>query len=149
MSIKDKAVQKAKDYAVDKAREFFFPKTTGESLKEDLGLSNFLYPWIIKSMGLSIDIFVVIVDSRFPTIYLPMTKVKKMKSLIISRISRKSNEFQFDDIKFTPPIQLDDFDGTINNKSIFMRIDIAGEQFMNKRVYEHYLRSVHKKIKIY
>lgn len=146
---KNKVKDKIKDIAIDKVKQLILPpKTTGEKLIEELNLSNFRYPWIMKIIGLSVDIFVIVVDSRYPTLYLSLKKVKNLHSTILRKAKDKGTYIDLKKFKYTPPILLDEFDGNISGTSIIIRVDIAGEMFMNKKIYESYIKINDKKIEV-
>lgn len=110
--------------------------TNGAKLKRDLGLNKFKYIWIRKALNTSIPIFEVTMDSRFPELYLSLAKVKKLKSLQIRKNVVKADEVEFKQYKYTPPIPLDEFSGSIPNNSIFIRHDIAGEHYDNPKMFD-------------
>ena len=50
---------------------------TGQALKTALGLEKFEWCYIQKIIGISLPVFVVTIDSRRPSIFLSITRVRQ------------------------------------------------------------------------
>lgn len=117
--------------------------TTGEQLINALKLSKFKYIWIQKITDTSIPIFIISVDSRRPSTYFAISKLRKLDSTIIKRTKRRGyNTLLMNNPRLRTPIPLQHFNGRIGSNAIIIRRDIAGEYFMNDSLYESFGKSV-------
>lgn len=105
-------------------------QTRGEILKRDLGLESFDYVYIQKVLGISPNIYIISYDTRYPQRYIPRVKLMNLKSTKFARLKvNNKEEFQFSEIKLTPPFDLDQISPQINTNSFFVLRDLAGEYF--------------------
>ena len=100
---------------------------TGLLLKHTLGLDTFKYVWI-KKVFAPFPLYFVYYDSRFPNLYLPMNRLKKLKAFRTYRIQKMYSQ-GLDNLKMTPAIMLDKYRGNILGKSIIICYDLAGEYY--------------------
>jgi hypothetical protein len=118
--------------------------TTGEVLKKDLGLSKFKYVLIQKIIELPTNIYIITVDSRFPTVYIPFARIKKLRSTVLSRLKvtqlMGTKSIKKRPLRSSLPIPLTRFDRAINSNDVIFLRDIAGEYRMDKRFYENIRR---------
>jgi len=124
-----------KDVILDKLPFNQEKMTTGEILKIELGLQNFDSIWIRKIIDLAINVYIVYFNSRYPSSYLSMSKIKNLDTFTIKRLKKAGMGFDHKEYKYTPPIPLSDFNGTINSNSMIIRVDITGEWFADKKLY--------------
>lgn len=110
-------------------------RTTGEILKLELGLKDFKSVWIRKIIDLALNVYIVYFNSHYPSSYLSMQKIKNLDTFTIERLKKSGISFNRKSYRYTPPIPLEDFNGTINSNSMLIRIDITGEFFANKKLY--------------
>jgi len=110
--------------------------TTGEKLKQDLGLEKFEYVIIQKVIDFPIPFFIVTVDSRRPSVFISYQKVKNLKSSFIKKMKFNGKKFNFFKYKLTPPLNIEEFTGIFSSEGIILVRDIAGEYFMNIELYE-------------
>jgi len=112
--------------------------TTGENLKNYLKLNKFKFIWIQKVINSSVPIYIIYVDSRRPSVYLSITKIKKIRSFVIKRVkgSIKNNAFKLLKPKLSIPLPLEDFNSYIPSNSFILLVDFAGEYFINMFFYE-------------
>ena len=109
----------------------------GTDLKKALGLSKFTYVYIQKLMGAPIVIFVVTLDSRFPSVYLPINRVRKSNVASIQKVQSVgifSTSMQ--DYQFTPPVMIENTSPTINSGTLIIRRDIGAEYLLNAKMFE-------------
>ncbi len=110
--------------------------TTGEILKKELGLTAFNTIWIRKIIDLPMHVYFVYFNSRYPTSYLAMSQVKNLETITVNRMMQSGLAHKQKPYKYTPPIPLEDFNAKIPSNSMMFRIDITGEYFANKKLYE-------------
>ena len=114
--------------------------TTGQILKQDLGLSKFKYLLIQKIIELPMNVYIITVDSRFPGVYIPFSRIKKLKSVTLKRIKiiQKLNQKAIVSrpIRISMSMPLSNFDRAINSNDVILLRDLAGEYYMNKKFYE-------------
>lgn len=119
----------------------FFPDsdllglTTGEILKKELGLENFKTIWIRKIIDLPMHVYIVYFNSRYPTSYLSMSKIKNLDTVTIQKIKQSGLSYKQIEYKYTPPMEIESFNGKIPSNSMLIRIDVTGEWFANKKLY--------------
>ena len=109
---------------------------SGIVLKHDLGLDNIKHVYIQKIIGTAINIYVVSYNSRFPSLYIPRSKLKQIKTMTLNKVRSLPNKFLFINFKLTPPVELDDFIARIPSNSIIITQDICGDRFQNKAILE-------------
>ena len=127
----------SKDQLKDLTKDFFTHVTIGQQLINAFKLNNFKYIWIQKIIDSSISIYVITVDSRRPTTYLSLSRVKKLDSTILKRSKKYGkNKTAIKEPKFSIPIPLRHFDRKIPSGSIIIRRDLGGEYFMKRGMYE-------------
>ncbi len=106
------------------------------NLKNALGLNKFNFVWIQKVMGISIPIFLVTIDSRYPKIYLSMNSVKKSKTAIINTIKKSVFSLNIKEIKLTPPVLINNTSFNIGSNTLVIVRDVAGDYFHNSKIFE-------------
>lgn len=112
----------------------------GQTLKSQLGLTNFDYVYIQKVLGLSYKIYIISINSRYPSKFIPYKILKN--SQVADIFLAKSNSIG-GNLRLTPPIELDMFRGKIQNNSIIFIRDVSGEQFIDKGMYENKVQNVY------
>ena len=110
--------------------------TTGENLKIELGLSKFPYVMIEKIIDFPYQFFIITLDSRRPSVYLSYSKIKKIQSTSLDKFSVGGEHYNFKKFKKTPPLEIENFNGSISSRGLVFIRDIAGEYFMNDKMYE-------------
>ena len=108
---------------------------SGKQLKKILGLEDYDYVWIRKIINLPISVYIVVYNSRFPNLYLPLNKVRNLKAFHIFRTNKIVNQ-ELDDFIMSMPYELERYNKRISSKSIILSYDIAGEYYANKEVSE-------------
>jgi hypothetical protein len=119
--------------------------TTGQKLIKAFKLQKFKYIWIQRVIDSSLPIWIISVDSRRPTVYFSMSKLRHLDSTIIRRLKKRGpNSVLLKKPNLSIPIPLQHFDNKFSSNVIIIRRDIGGEYFMNK---DYYTESI-KKLKI-
>lgn len=103
---------------------------TGEELKAELGITKFKQAFIQKVMNSPVQIYIVTVDSRYPTKYISTGRLKS--SRVANLLDSKDGEMK----KLTPPIRLDNFTGTVSKRSFILLRDLSGDNFIDNRLYD-------------
>jgi hypothetical protein len=99
----------------------------GLALIKLLGLEKVKYVWCQKILNSSISIFIITFDSRNPTRYLPIGKIKKNPVLKTHRLKTKVGVP--DDLlkwKYNVPVQLRNLKMVANTGSLIIVNDLAG-----------------------
>lgn len=116
---------------------------TGEALKKELGLSKFTFVTIQKVMGLSLPVFIVTFDSKHPTIYIPYSRLLKLKFATLKQIISSKpktvmsdTQFKSKKVKMTPPFEIENYSKIIPTRSLIFTRDLAGEWYRNAKLYE-------------
>ena len=110
--------------------------TTGEKLINEMGLKQFEFIWFQRVISLSIDVFVITLDSRLPSTYFSMSKLKKLDSFKLYKGGQKGIGVNLSTFKLTPPVFLEDFNGDIGKRAVIIFNDIAGNYYMDRKMYE-------------
>ena len=131
MGLVDTAIQKGLDVLQA-------PKlTTGEKLKHDLGLDNFKYVYIQKLIDISIQVYIITLNSRYPTVHLPRQKLSNVFSFSVDKVnSATGDHYSLRSFKLTPAIYIEEYDSKIYTKSVIIRQDIGGDNYVNQKMYE-------------
>jgi len=124
------------------------PLSRGAQLKKDLGLTNFKYAYIQRIIGMSMPVYVVTIDSKYPTIFLSWGKIKKLKSTWIGNAIHRGKDFIKKELKLTPPIRIEDLNIIPISRSVIFIRDMAGEYLIRQRVYEKTIKSQDSEIKV-
>ena len=112
------------------AKELISKNTpSGTRLKDVLGLTRFKYVWVRKILNMPMPIYVVIYNSRYPDIFIPISKVKKLKAFSIERFNRRGGKGYMKAFIYTQPVKIEQYNKKISSKSIFLKYDFAGEYF--------------------
>lgn len=118
--------------------------TTGEALKKELGLSKFTFVTIQKILGLAIPTFIITVDSRHPSTYIPYSRLIKLKFATLKKVISSKPKSTLSDpriitAKFTmtPPMELENYDRIIPTRSLILFRDLAGFWYRNAKMYEN------------
>lgn len=122
--------------------------TTGQILKSELGLEIFDTVWIRKIIDIPLSIYLVYFNSRQPTTYLSINKIKNLDTFTLKKLKQSGVEHKFNNYKYTPAILLDDFNAKVMTDSMLIRIDIAGEMFANTNLYDNVNKEYFDKNKI-
>lgn len=104
---------------------------SGKQLKNLLGLEDYKFVWVRKVLNVSIPIFIIIYNSRFPNLYLPTQKVMKLKAFGIHKTKKIINQ-ELQGFILSLPVLLDNYKKKILSGSIIIYNDIAGEYFQTK-----------------
>lgn len=110
--------------------------STGLQLKKDLGLNKFKHVYIQRIIGISIPIYIISFNSRYPELYISISKLKNVKTTTISRLKKASNGFDFPLFKMTPPEELNNFNDNVSGNAIIITQDLCGEKFQDKNMFE-------------
>ena len=108
---------------------------SGEILKNSLGLENFKNAYVQRTISTATPIFVITVDSRFPSKFISTSRIRNLVTTMMGKITKKGSELNIKNLKLTPPIELGSFSGIIPGNAIVLFRDIAGEYFFNKNLY--------------
>lgn len=109
----------------------------GIILKKELGLDKIESIWVQKILNISISIYIIVFNSRAPSRYFPIAKLKKLKAFRTSRLKIKGFSFITTKFKMTSPIQLKNFDKSLNTGDVILLYDISGEELRNKKIFEN------------
>jgi hypothetical protein len=109
------------------------PIKTGKILKKALGLEDYKNVYVRKALNISIPIYIVIYNSRFPNLFIPISKMKNLKALSVQRTTRIYDQ-NLSDFIMTPPVKLEQYDRTILSKSVIICYDMAGEYFSKDKI---------------
>lgn len=123
-------------------------KTKGQILKTDLGLDRLQYVYIAKVINVSLNVYIIFFDSRFPNTHIPVYKIKNLDTFVMGKLKISSMGYGIDTFRITPPILLDEFTGKIPLNSLVYRLDICGERFSNTNLYESVNREKFKEQEI-
>ena len=119
--------------------------TRGEILKRDLGLESFDYTYIQKILGISPSIYIVTYDTRYPNRYIPRSRLMNLQSSKFTRLKTvHKDEFEFSELKLSPPFDLDQVSPHISSSSVFLLRDIAGEYFRTDKLTQEINESISK-----
>lgn len=134
-----KAVVKAA--AVKAIKKAVEPKpkgtTKGLALIKTLGLEKLEYIWCQKILNYPTTVLIITFDSRFPSRYLPIKKVRNLHSFRFGKLKVKNSAaIDLGKYKMSVPVMLKDFEGTAGNGSLIIINDIAGESMHNPKMYE-------------
>jgi len=126
-----------KQKAIDLAKQRVLGTTVhhGRQLRSDLGLNKIKYVWIRKIINISLTTYIITYDSRYPSTYLPRFKIKNPLSSSFRQLKKVGGKNVFKDFKFTPAIDLNEFDVRIDSAHIIVQ-DLAGEKFIDKKLFE-------------
>lgn len=104
---------------------------TGPELQTSLNLDKFERVYIQKAIRGPGHVYVVSVNSRYPT--KPIT-YWIMKSTLVSNLKlMKSDEASA--MKLTPPVELKNFRGHVSNNAIIMVRDLSGDMYIKDEFY--------------
>ena len=106
--------------------------TSGQKLKLELGLEELKWVWIRKVINISIPFYIIVYDSRFPRVLLPIAKLRKIGGLVVGRVKRQHSQ-ELSGFVLTPPKLLDQYDKIIPSKSVIISYDMAGEYYSKIR----------------
>jgi len=106
-------------------------KTTGLKLKNDLGLNKFPISRIHRVIDSVQPTYFIYVDSKFPT--MPITNFRVRRNPGVANFYHGSNIPK--ESIYTPLMDLEEFNGVIKSR-LFVLIDLAGMDHINKRMYE-------------
>ncbi len=114
-------------------------RSKGEKLKHELGLGKFKYVLIQRALGISLPIFVISFDSRFPKVLLSISKIRNLKFTWLGRLK---SSFDYDDVqknklKFTPPLRIETADVLPRSNAVVLLQDLAGEHYRQPRMFEY------------
>lgn len=105
--------------------------TTGQQIKQDLGLSKYKHVYIRRMLGRSPRMYHIFVDTYLPKYRITPTEVKTYETCQILGSTSKGLKR----IKFTIPQLLEDFDEKIGSRDLFIVFDAAGEYRYKPRDY--------------
>jgi len=116
--------------------------TSGQILKKELKLSKFKFAQVQKIVNIGIPIFIITIDSRYPTTFLSYSKLAKLNSNKILKTRYfpptllNVGKYELNTFTLSPPTDLDDFNQRIGSNSMLIIRDLAGERYMDKKMYE-------------
>jgi len=102
---------------------------TSNELKLSLNLEKFTYVYIQKVLNIVFPIYIITINSRYPSKFIPF---KKLKSSLVSQ-TYNVNLLKLEKCKLSFPILLQDFSGTIYENSYIIVRDIGAEDLLYKR----------------
>ena len=108
----------------------------GKQLKSDLGLDNFRSVVIRKIINLPINIFLVFFNSKFPSTYIPLAKIRNLYTFTIDRLRREGYTYTTEPFRMSAPMQLANLSTRLPSNSIIIKVDITGEYYANKKLYK-------------
>jgi len=109
----------------------------GIVLKRSLGLKNIDKVYIQKVIGISMGIYVVSYNSRYPWLHIPRSRLKKVQTMMLQRVNKRyPKEITFKKMILSPPVELDTFISTIPSNAIIITQDICGDRFQQKNLLE-------------
>lgn len=111
-------------------------RTAGSQLKTDLGLGKFPYVMLQKIIDVPMNIFLITVDSRRPTLYLSPFRVKSADSTQMMRVRQYGLAFLAKDFKMTPPMPIERTNPIVGLSSVYIIRDLAGSYLMDTKLYE-------------
>lgn len=111
-------------------------RTIGITLKKSLGLGKFPYVMCQKVMDVPMNIFLITVDSRRPTVYLSPYRVKSADSSKLLRVKPYGLAYLAKSYKLTPPMQLERVSPMVGMGTLFIVRDLAGEYIHNTKMFE-------------
>jgi len=104
---------------------------SGKQLKRLLGLDDFNYVWVRKILNVSIPIYIIVYNSRFPDLYLPIKKILTLKAFSMYRTKKIVGQ-ELQKFIISLPTLLENYNKKILSGSIIISYDIAGEYFQTK-----------------
>lgn len=111
-------------------------RTSGSKLKVSLGLKKFPYCMIQKVIDVPMNIFVVTVDSRRPTLYLSPFRVRASDCTKLMRVREFGLTYLAKGFKLTPPMPIERTSPLVGIGSVYIVKDIAGQYIMDDKLYE-------------
>jgi hypothetical protein len=129
------------DYIPDR-----FMMTAGEQLIADLGLEKFRYIFVQKVLGYALPIYIITFNSRYPTVSLSATRVKKLKFTWVGKAKKMGIHTYVKPIKLTPPIYLKSAMISMTTGSIVIQRDISGEYLRNPKMFSYTDYKLDKKV---
>ena len=111
-------------------------RTIGSTLKKSLGLNKFPYVMVQKVIDVPINILVVTVDSRRPTVYLSPFRVKSSDSSRLLKVKHYGMAYLAKDYKLTPPLLIERISPFVGLGTLFIFRDLSGEYLKNPKMYE-------------
>lgn len=111
-------------------------RTSGSQLKFELGLGKFPYVMLQKVIDVPMNVFVITVDSRRPTLYLSPFRVRSADSTRLMRVKQYGLAYLAKDFKMTPPMPIERTSPLVGLSSIYIVRDLAGNYIMDHKLYE-------------
>ena len=102
--------------------------TTGEKIKQALGLESFKYVYIRRIPGKEYATYHVVYDSKLANSRITNSKVKSLVATrFVSFETLSDGSIHIRKYKFFPITLLSDFNETVGKRDVFVVTDIAGE----------------------
>ncbi len=111
-------------------------RSIGKQLQHDLGLGKFNYVMIQKVMDVPMNIYIVTVDSRRPTVYLSPYKIKTTDCSKILKVRQYGLANLSKNFKLTPPMPIERTSPIVGISSVFILRDLAGDYLLDNKLYE-------------
>ena len=111
-------------------------RTIGSNLKKSLGLGKFNYVMVQKVMDVPMNIYIVTVDSRRPTVYLSPYKIKTTDCSKILKVRQYGLANLSKNFKLTPPMPIERTSPIVGISSVFILRDLAGDYLLDNKLYE-------------
>lgn len=108
----------------------------GLQLKKDLGLELFQNVVIQKAINFPIPLYVVTYNSRYPERAIFYSKVKAIKTSLITKLKQYGVANKFKELRLTPPIDLNYFNSRLRTNSMIFCRDMCGEQFRDDKMFQ-------------
>jgi hypothetical protein len=116
---------------------------TGDLIKQQLGLLKFKFVQIQKILNIGIPIYIISIDSRYPSAWLAYSKLRNLKSTKLEKVKMidvNGGIINFVKCALTPPILIDSFNRAINVNTLFFIRDIAGEYRRRPEMFEYVVK---------
>jgi len=110
--------------------------TNGLRIVQKLGLEKFDNIAIQKVLNTAQSMFIITVNSRYTNLAITYSKIKKVKGTTFLQVNQHGESIETKNLKLTPPVDLYTSKISTSLKSIFIFRDIAGEPFMDDKMYE-------------
>lgn len=127
--------------------------TDGEQVSYLLGIDNIKEAYIQQLRNFPFPVYLVSIDSERPEQLISRQRIQKSKGIAIRRGLKKKNMasslslvgltgmkskvIMSKPLKWTPPVKLISWNGTINRNTLFIRRDLCGDYMYHYESIEH------------
>jgi hypothetical protein len=107
-----------------------------KSIARNFGLDKFKHIYIQKFIDIPFPIYILTVDSRYPSRAIPTSQAKKAKTTSFKRVTTTSDSLVSVEPKLSTMRPLDPASKTLIPKGALVIIrDLGGESYLNKKLY--------------